>query len=310
MVKQFILKFIGYLLAVALLLSGLLIFSYPLVSGYVSDRKTVTYIKSFENKKAVYTDESDDESDDESENKKLLDGLYAQMQKYNEDIYEDDQQGLCDAWSYEQASIDLSVYGIYDGAVGVLRIPKMGNLEMPIFLGASKAHMSRGAAQLGETSLPIGGKNTNCVLAGHRGWNGARYFLDIERLELGDMVYIENFWDTLTYKVTDIKIIDPDDIEEILIQKNKDMVTLFTCHPYWASTYRYAVFCTRVDDKNSSEDSHTHTNPAESSTTTFKKTIEIDRTSQNRIVFERLSYILVPLFLVALLVFLTKKRRN
>lgn len=309
MVKQFILKFIGYLLAVAMLLAGLLIFTYPLLSGYQSERKTATVIEEFEYKKNSYTSPSDSAPKDTQR----LNELYAQMQKYNEDIYEDEQQGLCDAWSYEQASIDLSEYGLYNGAVGVLRVPKMGNLEMPIFLGASKGNMARGAAQLGETSLPIGGNNTNCVLAGHRGWNGARYFLDIEQLELGDMVYIENFWDTLSYKVTEIKIIDPDDIEEILIQDNKDMVTLFTCHPYWASTYRYAVFCTRVNDDTQATQTQTESTQSVSATesvTASERVIETDHTSQKRIVFERLSYVLIPLLLVALLIFLNRRRSN
>ncbi|MCH5303632.1 MAG: class C sortase, partial [Ruminococcus sp.] len=187
----------------------------------------------------------------------------------------------------------------------VLKVPKMNNLELPIFLGASRGNMSHGAAQLGETSLPIGGNNTNCVLAGHRGWNGARFFLDIEKMEIGDMVYIENFWDKLSYKVTDIKIIDPDEIDKVLIKKGKDMVTLITCHPYWASTYRYAVFCTRVGDNSKPSESK-----SSSTTTSEKKIIEIDQTSQTRIVLERVSYIIIPLLIIALIIFLIKRRKR
>lgn len=298
MSKKFILKFFAYFLIIAMFLAGLLIFTYPLLSGYVSDRNTAIYIEDFEIKKNSYIKDNK-----ESQNAKALNKLHKEMQTYNTSIYENGQEGLCDAWAYEQSSINLSEYGINDGAVGVLKVPKMGNLEMPIFLGASRSNMSHGAAQLGETSLPIGGNNTNCVLAGHRGWNGARYFLDIEQMEIGDMVYIENFWDTLSYKVTDIKIIDPNEIDEVLIQKNKDMVTLITCHPYWASTYRYAVFCTRVSDDNPSDSQLSTTEPE-------KKTLEIDQTSKTRILLERLSYAVIPLLLIALIVFLIIKREK
>ena len=61
---------------------------------------------------------------------------------------------------------------------------------------------------------------------------------------------ITNLWGTLTYKVREIKIISPDDIESILIQPGKDMITLLTCHPYASGgKYRYLVYCDRVTEQ-------------------------------------------------------------
>lgn len=96
-------------------------------------------------------------------------------------------------------------------------IPKL-NLQMPIYMGAAKENMAAGAAVMGQTSLPIGGSDTNCVLAGHRGWNGAAYFLYINQLEPGDTVTVTNLWETLNYQVKETRIIDPNDVEAILIQ--------------------------------------------------------------------------------------------
>ena len=48
-------------------------------------------------------------------------------------------------------------------------------------------------------SLPIGGANTNCVIAGHRGYGGASYFRYIDKLQIGDTVTITNLWGQLTY---------------------------------------------------------------------------------------------------------------
>ncbi len=90
------------------------------------------------------------------------------MEAYNESIFADKQDGLCDPWSYQAPVFDLAEYGIEDGIVGILSIPKM-DLELPIYLGATAEHLAGGAAQLSQTSMPIGGNNTNCVLAGHRG---------------------------------------------------------------------------------------------------------------------------------------------
>ena len=75
------------------------------------------------------------------------------------------------------------------------------------------------------------------------------YFKEIELLEVGDEVTITNIWGTLTYVVTEIKIINPNDVNAILIQKDRDMITLLTCHPYASGgKYRYLVFCERVED--------------------------------------------------------------
>ena len=173
--------------------------------------------------------------------------LYRAMCEYNEEIYLNGQSGLTDAWAYEAASFDLAAYGVEDGAIGVINIPKM-DVELPIFLGATSDNMARGAVHLSQTSLPIGGINTNCVIAAHRGWYGAPYFRYIDTLQLGDFVYITNLWETLTYQVTKITVIDPDEIDKVLIQPGKDMVTLVTCHPYASGgLYRYIVYCERVN---------------------------------------------------------------
>ena len=120
-------------------------------------------------------------------------------------------------------------------------------LTMPVYLGASDAHLAAGAAVLGNTSAPIGGDNTNCVIAGHRGWRGADYFRHIDRLQAGDTVTLTNLWETLTYTVADIQIIQPNEVDKIKIQPNRDRLTLLTCHPYASGgRQRYVVYCERV----------------------------------------------------------------
>ena len=113
-------------------------------------------------------------------------------------------------------------------------------------MGASDAHLAAGAAVLGNTSAPIGGDNTNCVIAGHRGWRGADYFRHIDRLQVGDTVTLTNLWETLTYIVADIQIMQPHEAEKIKIQPNRDLLTLLTCHPYASGgRQRYVVVCER-----------------------------------------------------------------
>ena len=167
------------------------------------------------------------------------------MTDYNENIFSHGQSGLTCAYDYQVPSFHLSDYGLDSEVFGVISVPRL-NLEMPIFLGATDVNMVAGAAVLSQTSVPIGGENTNSVIAGHRGYNGASYFRYIPDLQLGDEVIITNLWETLTYRVAETKIIAPNEVNEILIQEGKDKITLLTCHPYASGgRQRYLVICDR-----------------------------------------------------------------
>ena len=169
------------------------------------------------------------------------------MEAYNLQLAQD-QSGLDSVDSYEAPGMNLEDYGLgADDAVGYVEIPAM-DVTLPLYLGASRAHMNDGAAVLGQTSMPIGGNSTNCVIAAHRGWNGKAMFRDVELLQEGDLVYLTNLWETLTYQVTGISIIWPDEVESVAIQPGQDMVTLLTCHPYLTSKRRYLVYCQRVEE--------------------------------------------------------------
>ena len=165
------------------------------------------------------------------------------MIRYNEQLTEEKQVHLTSPEAYEEPALDLSDYGLENGSpIGSLSIPAIG-LELPIYLGATKENMAKGAVVLGQTSLPVGGESTNCVIAGHRGYRGIPYFRNLDDLERGDLVYLTNFWGTMTYTVTEIAVIQPDDIDAILIQDGRDMLTLLTCHPYTVGTQRRLIYC-------------------------------------------------------------------
>lgn len=171
--------------------------------------------------------------------------LYQELKKSNEALYKTGQAEFSSLDSCEKPNINLKVYGMKDNIIGYIHIPKM-KIELPILLGASENNMKLGAVHLTGTSYPIGGIHTNSVIAAHRGYSKAAMFREIEKLETGDKVYIRNFKEKLCYKVTEIRVILPEDIDQILIQEGKDMVTLITCHPYRKNFQRYVVFCERI----------------------------------------------------------------
>lgn len=172
------------------------------------------------------------------------DDLWHDVTAYNDRLFVRGQQGLQDVFDYEVPSFDLSDYGVADDVFGAISIPKI-NVILPLYLGATYRHMADGFAQMSNTSIPIGGESTNAVMACHRGWNRMAYLRDVEMIELGDVVYVHNLWEDLEYRVVDIYVIEPDDLSILKIQEGRDLVTLFTCHPYGISTHRYVVVCER-----------------------------------------------------------------
>lgn len=230
--------FRAFLLLLALAGIGLIL--YPNLRRLWADRQSGAVIREVQAKRTENLLAEDAQQ-------RPYETLYRDMQTYNAEIYRNRQSGLQDAWSYEQPPFSLAEYGVVEEAVGYLTIEAM-DLHLPLYLGASRNNLAKGAAVLGNTSMPIGGENTNCVIAGHRGWQGIPMFLDIQDLQPGDTVVLDNLWETLTYTVTEIRIIRPDEIDAVKIQGGRDLLTLVTCHPYPHNTQRYLVYCERVPD--------------------------------------------------------------
>ena len=250
------------LFGVLAIIIGVCIYFYPTYQKWTLDSGTDSIIKEFEKEYGVDEDGSDnyktpintypskidvtDDKDNDGEMK--YKNLYNEMKEYNENLVKNGQK-LVDAWSYSQTPVNLDELESKDGAIGYIDIPDM-DVKLPLYIGASEKNMALGAAVLSETSMPIGGANTNCVISGHRGYRGAPYFKDIELLKKGSKVYITNPWGKLTYMAYRIDVVSPSDVSSCLIQEGEDIITLLTCHPYMShGRYRYLVYCKRCEDK-------------------------------------------------------------
>lgn len=265
-------------------MAGALVYTYPLINRYTMDCDVETELEAFRGMRGSTADATCD-----------LAALYEDMQNYNQELRENGQRGLTDAWSYEQAAFDLSAYGVFDLPAAELRIPEIG-VDLPVYLGAARENLARGAAQMGQTSMPVGGEDTNCVIAGHRGSSAGRFFLDLEELETGDAVYIDNLWETLTYRVCGTAVISPDEVDRVLIREGRDMVTLITCHPYPYDSQRYVVYCERTADGG--------TEAVETDITPVASGNEEESNSQRFIEMEYRCYCAVPILLLLFAVLL------
>ena len=244
-------------LSVLLFIAGLSILSYPYITGFLTDSSMTQDARDFLSQlhptepfqNTTETQEIGEDPFIETTPAREYAELWDAMQQYNQDIYEQGQSGLNSSLAYEVPSFCLTEYGLDSEVFGVISIPAI-DVELPLYLGATEPHLADGAAHLSQTSLPIGGSNTNSVIAGHRGYSGAAYFRYVNELQPGDQVIITNPWDTLIYTVSEIQIISPNDVDAIHIQNDRDLLTLLTCHPYASGgKQRYLVICERMTNE-------------------------------------------------------------
>ena len=130
--------------------------------------------------------------------------------------------------------------------IGYVKIDKIG-VELPIYHGTSESVLSRVAGHLEGSSLPVGGESTHSVMSAHRGLPNAKLFTDLDRLELGDTFQIIVLDQALTYQVDQVKVILPNEVEDLFIEKGMDHCTLFTCTPYGINTHRLLVRGIRIE---------------------------------------------------------------
>ena len=118
-----------------------------------------------------------------------------------------------------------------------------------LFITTDEAGLQNGIGHMEESSLPIGGESTHCVLAGHTGLPSAKLLTNIDHLEVGDRFAIHVLDEVLTYQIDKIVVVEPHEVDHINVVSGKDHVTLVTCTPYGVNSHRLLVRGVRADGK-------------------------------------------------------------
>lgn len=218
-----------YILAFLILLAGVAIFSYPAVSNYLQEINHANAI-------SVY---------DEAIKQKSHDELEAELKKaeeYNNTLMGDPvRDPFMPGSGYTLPKNYMSVLNIENnGMMGYIEIPKI-SVNLPIYHTTSEAVLQKGVGHIESTPLPIGGKGKHSVLTGHTGLPSAELFTRLSELGVGDKFYIKVLGQTLAYKVIEINVVLPDELENLVSEKDRDLVTLVTCTPYGVNSHRLLV---------------------------------------------------------------------
>lgn len=226
-------KHISTIILILLLLTGLSLLLYPTVSDYWN---------SFHQSRAIagYAEAVADIDNERYEQ------LWKEAEEYNENIPNRANQFLVSDEEKERYTDTLNVSG--DGIMGYVEIPKI-DCSLPVYHGTDEAVLQIAVGHIEWTSLPTGGTGTHCVLSGHRGLPSAKLFTSLDKMEEGDLFYLRVLDETLTYEVDQIRIVEPDDVDDLLLEEGKDYCTLVTCTPYGINSHRLLVRGHRVENQ-------------------------------------------------------------
>lgn len=226
-------KKIRVIFCVIIFITGLGIASYPFISNMVAQRHASQVVKDYE----TNVEEMDEEK---------IDAMKEAAKKYNEQLsnvvsVDDENENNEQGESY----VDLLNIG---ESLGYITIPKI-DVNLPIYNGTSQDVLSKGVGHMEQSSYPLGGESTHCVLTGHRGLPSAVLFTDLDKLEIGDEFYLHVLDEILAYKVDQIKVVEPNESGDLEIIDGKDYCTLVTCTPYAINSHRLLVRGERTEYK-------------------------------------------------------------
>ena len=216
---------------------GVSVLLYPTVSDYWN---------SLHQSQAIATYADSVENMDEQDYEKLWDAAVS----YNQKLFQSGHGlGLKDEEKEEYNEL-LDVFGT--GIMSYIEIPKI-KCSLPIYHGTDEGVLQIAVGHIEGSSLPVGGLNTHCVLSGHRGLPSAKLFSNLDKLEEGDIFMIRTLDQTLTYEADQIRIVLPDEVDDLKIEEGKDLCTLVTCTPYGINTHRLLVRGHRVANQEEAE---------------------------------------------------------
>lgn len=221
------------IILILILLAGLSLLLYPTVSDNWN---------SFHQSRAIasYAEQVAEIDSDTYEQ------LWADAQAYNRSLI--GKVGRYDVTDEERAKYESLLDVSNNGIIGYIEIPSI-KCSLPIYHGTDEAILQIAVGHIEGTSLPVGGSGTHCVLSGHRGLPSARLFTDLDKMVVGDTFMMRVLDETLTYEVDQIRIVLPNEMDDLEIEEGKDYCTLVTCTPYGINSHRLLVRGHRIENQ-------------------------------------------------------------
>ena len=135
--------------------------------------------------------------------------------------------------------VGLVKYPEYESKYANIEIEKI-NIKLPVYYGDTMEVLKKGVGHSSGSYFP--GEGGSIVYMGH---NSKNVFRNFSKLKIGDKIKIDTSYGKFTYKIYDMKVISETDFDELPIQKDKEILMVYTCYPFkniGYTTKRYVVY--------------------------------------------------------------------
>ncbi|NBK91625.1 class C sortase [bacterium 1XD21-13] len=230
--KKFLKKHLVEMILSLILIAGLCLLLYPTVSDWWNSMHQTRAI-------ASYTEAVENTSEEDLQ--AMLNAAYA----YNERLRSRASSFTLNEEEMAEYESLLDLGG--SGVMGVIEIPVI-KVNLPIYHGTEEEVLQVAVGHITGSSLPVGGTSTHSLLSGHRGLPSARLFTDLDKIVEGDIFTITVLNHKITYQVDQIRIVLPEEVDQLSIVEGEDYCTLITCTPYGVNTHRILIRGRRIEN--------------------------------------------------------------
>lgn len=130
-------------------------------------------------------------------------------------------------------------YPEYGTQYATIEIPKI-DVNLPVYFGDTLEILKKGVGHSSGSYFP--GEGGSIVYMGHNSKNVFRRFSE---LQIGNEITVKTNYGEYKYKIYDMQLIKETEIDKLPIQKEKEILMIYTCYPFnniGYATQRYVVY--------------------------------------------------------------------
>ena len=147
--------------------------------------------------------------------------------------------------NFDDKTQTIVSYPEYGTRYGNIKIESL-DINLPLYYGDKLAYLKYGVGQSSGAYFP--GEGGSIICMGH---NNKTFLYDLPKIEEDAIIEINTTYGDFKYKVFKTKVINMYDLDELYIQKDEEILMLYTCYPVntlGEKKDRFVVYAKRVEE--------------------------------------------------------------
>lgn len=139
---------------------------------------------------------------------------------------------------------EITEYPEYGTRYGNIRIDSL-DINLPLYYGDKLEVLKNGVGQSSGAYFP--GEGGSIICMGH---NTKTFFYRLPEINNNEIIKIETTYGTYEYKVCETKIVNMYDVDQLPVQKDEEILMLYTCYPVNGLGHkkdRFVVYAKRIN---------------------------------------------------------------